>query len=529
MTFKVLAVGCIAILVAACGSDDSPDATGSGGTGGAGGTGGSGGTAATGGTAGAGGTGGTGATGGTGGTGGAGATGGTGGSAGGTTAVPLELGLYQLEAFGGNESQARFRNYTGGRCKRTQVSTCTFEDCRPATGTWEGVSAGTITLSGGAGADVVLQPGANGIYPLFIVDGFRWAAGDKITTSATGATVPAFSAELTIPTPIVLPAQGSTLILDPKVARAVSWTPTDQTVTVMLAQWMGTDLPLYGSCDFPGADGTGSIPAELLALFEEGIGSPTAAILVSHTATVETNAGDYPLRLHAMHAQGSWIKLLAAPLGGTSAASKQLEAIVASPPGPADLSVSEVLVTYVKPANTGDKPGFFVQADTLGPAVFVNTQTMSPPPTVAIGDRVSFAVKEIKSSYLSVHVTEIADFVIVASQQDVASFRQDVSAIDVVADADLYGSELVHIEGTIAGPWEAAATGHQRAQIKTAGISYTADSGKGGLWLRLPTPAFDVSGMAVGCTVKVDAVLWRYQADLQVSSYVPKEVVVTCP
>lgn len=84
-------------------------------------------------------------------------------------------------------------------------------------------------------------------------------------------------------------------------------------------------------------------------------------------------------------------------------------------------------------------------------------------------------------------------------------------------------------EGTIAGPWEAAATGHQRAQIKTAGISYTADSGKGGLWLRLPTPAFDVSGMAVGCTVKVDAALWRYQADLQVSSYVPKEVVVTCP
>jgi hypothetical protein len=506
---------CVTALFAGCGDDstDTPPAA----TGGSGGADSSAGAAGTAGTAGS-----------------AGASGGSAGSAGqaGAASGPFRVILYEYTGPAPLTSEAYFENYTGTVCAETLVGNCRYQDCRPGIGSIKGVPAGTITISKGTGADVVLSPDVDGFYEPYSSQNSTWKAGDPISIAATGATVPAFSGTLTFPEVVSVTGDVSSRVIDPTVPYEVKWTPTDETVTVFLTQWYG-NTPLdqaNGICEFPGADGAGSIPAELLAKFDKGLASDQGGLLITHTSTKDATAGSYALRYEARHGVTSWARFLDAPLGGSTAAARQIEAAVLSAPGTANLPIDDVLVTYVKPAGLGDDPGFIVQAEKVGPALFVDTATVTPAITAAVGDRVSFRITAMATSNALSRAAAIADFVVKATAQDISSLRQDLSSSsDLITALDLYSSELVHIEATIAGDWEAAATGHQRVPLTTAGITATALAGQGGLWLRLPTPTFDVSGMVKDCTVKVDAILWRFQKDLQLSSYVPSEVVVTCP
>jgi hypothetical protein len=40
---------------------------------------------------------------------------------------------------------------------------------------------------------------------------------------------------------------------------------------------------------------------------------------------------------------------------------------------------------------------------------------------------------------------------------------------------------------------------------------------------------FDTSSIGVGCTVELDGILWRFNADPQPHSYDTDDVAVTCP
>ena len=219
-----------------------------------------------------------------------------------------------------------------------------------------------------------------------------------------------------------------------------------------------------------------------------------------------------------------------AALDGPSPASLQLEAVILSPVGAVDLTVENVLVTFVKPSDTGDEAGFAVQAEKDGPALYVVATAATPAVTPTVGDRISFHVTAKEESFGAARATTIDNFSTSATDIDIEPLRKDVSVSTVLAsEIQLYESELIHIEGTIAGSWEAAATGHQRAPLTTAGITTTAVAGAGGLWLRLPVPLFDLAGANEGCTVTLDGILWRFGADPQPSSYIPSEVVVSCP
>ena len=220
----------------------------------------------------------------------------------------------------------------------------------------------------------------------------------------------------------------------------------------------------------------------------------------------------------------------AAPLGGTSPGSLQIQAVLLSPNGVVDLDIDDVVVTYVKPDATGDLAGFFVQAEQIGPALFVLATAASPAVAPLVGDLVSFHVTGKNELVGGDRASAIDGFTTADTGVDVEPLRQDVSATaDLSSAIDRYTSELIHIDAQIAGPWEAASAGHQRAPITTAGITTTAAVGQGGAWLRLPVPTFDVSGFAVGCSVSLDGILWRFDADPQPHSYTPADVIVTCP
>lgn len=143
---------------------------------------------------------------------------------------------------------------------------------------------------------------------------------------------------------------------------------------------------------------------------------------------------------------------------------------------------------------------------------------------------VSFRVTEKVFSNGAARASIVEDLVTTSHVASVEGLREDVSAADdVVSRLPLYESELMHVEGVITSAWEPAAREHHyRARLATAGVPMSHPTSCG-LWVRLPVPRFDVTGYRIGCTLRLDGVMWRFNADAQFTSYVPAEVSVTCP
>lgn len=77
----------------------------------------------------------------------------------------------------------------------------------------------------------------------------------------------------------------------------------------------------------------------------------------------------------------------------------------------------------------------------------------------AVGDRVSFRVTKMFLMNDAPRVNGLTDFAISSSGEDVEPLRQDItSANDLITDIAYYTNELIHIEATIAGTWDSAAT-----------------------------------------------------------------------
>ncbi len=82
-------------------------------------------------------------------------------------------------------------------CVQEAVSGCTYTTCDPAPSP---VSAGTLTMHWpSANGDQHLDPGPDGTYSFELTGLELWQAGDELTVSAAGSTVPAFDAQLAFP------------------------------------------------------------------------------------------------------------------------------------------------------------------------------------------------------------------------------------------------------------------------------------------------------------------------------------------
>ncbi len=124
-----------------------------------------------------------------------------------TAPMMVSLGDFPSAAPIGGYSNALVLGLLPPRCSTTEFGTCRVIDCLlkagPVVGL-TGVSAGTVTVHGGTGADVVLSPDGFGVYAPYSDSAQRWHPGDVLQISASGSTVPAFASLLTFPTALAL-------------------------------------------------------------------------------------------------------------------------------------------------------------------------------------------------------------------------------------------------------------------------------------------------------------------------------------
>jgi hypothetical protein len=243
----------------------------------------------------------------------AGPVGGAGGSAGAAGSVPNEAPWSVTFGMGGNADEpswfAYFRSYWHSgpdeRCYARPVGEMCFRfDCRPPEDGDRGIagpSAGPVTISGWAGADVVLAPTESGVASAE-GDGVKWWPGDNVRMSAPGEVLPGFDLGFVFPDaadllePDVESAVDGEIVVDLSEPFALSWAPTDERLDVELWQGsLGTGVAsLILACYFPGVDGAGELPLEGLAGFEAGPEAPVTHLGVAHLQLAERALGGRP-------------------------------------------------------------------------------------------------------------------------------------------------------------------------------------------------------------------------------------------
>jgi hypothetical protein len=215
--------------------------------------------------------------------------------------------------------------------------------------------------------------------------------------------------------------------------------------------------------------------------------------------------------------------------GGTQSPSEALAELRGLADGEVSVQVGGAVVTYVRPAVGSAPAGFFVQAETEGPAlaIEVDPSTLSPVPEV--GDTVSFEVTEMTTLDELRAASAVSGWTVTDSGFDVQTLRQDISsATDVVSDIASYESELIRITGTIASSFGFAGTGYQSAQLDTAGVSGNPD-----LEIRMPETLVqdlrDMFQLEPGCEITTDGPFWRFNQTAQPEAFFLEDVTVeTC-
>jgi hypothetical protein len=195
--------------------------------------------------------------------------------------------------------------------------------------------------------------------------------------------------------------------------------------------------------------------------------------------------------------------------------------------GTVNIAVTEVVVTYIKPAVGSDPAGFFVQREQAGPAVFVAVEPslLALDPVLAVGDIVSFTATSVVTDYQQRRVSALVDPVRMSQGYDVTLLEQNITAVSGVT-ADDYQSELITIYDAqlrdTDGLWDGAGTDHSKVKLYTAGHPYADPdvTNINNLEFRVPNSVRDSLSLTDpdGCTLDiVSTPLWQRDDWAQVS------------
>lgn len=224
----------------------------------------------------------------------------------------------------------------------------------------------------------------------------------------------------------------------------------------------------------------------------------------------------------------------ATPVATTST---QIQAVRDAADGALDpaLPIEGAFVTFIKPAVTGSNelPGFFVQAEAQGPALFVSDATALA--AVAVGDRVSFSVSSkattggLRSAATVTGTTVISQGHPVQTQSTatpagLAVNRSADTADTLVAGLDSVESELTYLTGTIAAAGSGIGAGFTGFQITTAGVT----AGAANFRLRVPAALATDLDIIQGCTFTLNAgPIWRFDANAQPSAFTASDLTLS--
>lgn len=213
---------------------------------------------------------------------------------------------------------------------------------------------------------------------------------------------------------------------------------------------------------------------------------------------------------------------------GSPTASAQIQAARDAADGTGlSLPIQGAHVTYVRPQIGVDAAGFFIQAEALGPALFVAVDPSTLAPVPAAGDEVDLTVTAMATVASRREATAITGWTRLATGATIGALQQDLSAAaDLVSAVASYESELAGVSGLLRTDFAAAGSGFVAAGLDTAGVSTDPL-----LVFRLPTALRDALDLGLGCGVTVAATpLWRSDLTVQVTAWsAPDVTVLSCP
>jgi hypothetical protein len=209
--------------------------------------------------------------------------------------------------------------------------------------------------------------------------------------------------------------------------------------------------------------------------------------------------------------------------------SAEIAAVRSAPNGPLFQPIGQALVTYVKPATGTDPAGFFLQAESEGPALFVAVDPATLTPVPMVGDRVSLTVTQKDTINGAVQATALSSFTINSRGHPVEPLRVDVSSVDLPPSVGTYEHELISVSGTLSGPFSSSGVDHLQAPLITLGTPSGSPSAAN-LRLRMLSHLQEQLDPGAGCNVTVQSPLWRFNATTQPSVWAAQDLsILSCP
>lgn len=225
-------------------------------------------------------------------------------------------------AFGHSTATANFEDPVAvDTCSTLDQAPCRVVRCAYDATTDAGVavpaiprSAGSVTISGGAMAEVQLLPQGAGIYTTFDYTGDYWRPGDTLSIHTSGGDVPALATVVTFPsnTEVTDPIAGTwdRVPIDRTAGFTSHWNSPIGAVAILLAQVIDRsstpgandrELRVTARCVFQGSSGVGTIPAAALALFDPSPNLPRVdtVLTIVGLANTTVSAGNYTITVEA--------------------------------------------------------------------------------------------------------------------------------------------------------------------------------------------------------------------------------------
>lgn len=212
----------------------------------------------------------------------------------------------------------------------------------------------------------------------------------------------------------------------------------------------------------------------------------------------------------------------AGPIGGGAATSAQIQAVRDEVDGPTDLAIDDAIVTYTKTAIGSDPAGFFLQAEPMGPAIFVRVDPATLTPPAEVGQVVDLRVTDITTEQGRREVVAIGagSWNVDSSGHDVGFLAQDISSVDIETMLDDYESELITVTFQPRGGYRAAGTGFQKISVDTAALPASVN-----LALRLPETLVSTVVFEPGCRYTLTATpMWRLTIEAQIQAFEASEI-----
>ena len=177
------------------------------------------------------------------------------------------------------------------QCAETAVNGCTFTSCG-IDSLASAFDAGTITVAGtSVRALAPIRTSTSQITYRYGSNVHDFVDGEPLTISTTGATVPKFSATLSMPTRASV-ARPSSLVIDRSQPFTFTWTGGDGDVVIYWSFWGTQSI----NCHFPASAGSATVPADVMAMLVADKGYLTFVT----RSDVRVTAGPWDVQVSAL-------------------------------------------------------------------------------------------------------------------------------------------------------------------------------------------------------------------------------------